>query len=105
MPQPIRKPLPPRRSRRMAWVLATLALLAAAGGWWWHGRSSTDAGSYRTAAVDRGAIAVAISATGNLSAITTVDIGSQVSGIVQSVLVDYNDHVTKGQIIARIDPS
>jgi len=81
-----------------------LAILAA-GGWWWHARSATDAGSYRTAVVDRGAIAVAISATGNLSAITTVDIGSQVSGIVQSVLADYNDHVAKDQVIARIDPS
>jgi HlyD family secretion protein len=104
MPQPTRTTLPPKRSGRIAWIVLALAVLAA-GGWWWHARSATDAGSYRTAVVDRGAIAVAISATGNLSAITTVDIGSQVSGIVQSVLADYNDHVTKNQVIARIDPS
>lgn len=104
MPQPTRTPLPPKRSRRIVWIVLALAILAA-GGWWWHARSAADIGSYRTAAVDRGAIAVTISATGNLSAITTVDIGSQVSGIVQSVLADYNDHVAKGQIIARIDPS
>ena len=104
MPQPIRKPPSSKRAGRFVWTLAALAILGA-GGWWWHARSSADVGSYRTAVVDRSAIAVAISATGNLSAITTVDIGSQVSGIVQAVLVDYNDHVAKGQIIARIDPS
>ncbi len=104
MAQPIHKQLPPKRSGSIIWIVGVLAILAA-GGWWWHARSSVDVGNYRTAAVDRGAIAVAISATGNLSAITTVDIGSQVSGIVQSVLVDYNDHVAKDQVIARIDPS
>jgi len=103
MPQPIRNQPPPRRSHRIAWGVLALALLVAVA-WWWHARSVADVGSYRTAVVDRGAIAVTISATGNLSAITTVDIGSQVSGIVQSVLADYNDHVTKGQVIARIDP-
>lgn len=104
MPQTVGKLPPPKRSGRIAWLVLALALLAAAG-WWWHARSSSDTGGYRTALVDRGAITVTISATGNLSAITTVDIGSQVSGIVQSVLADYNDHVTKGQVIARIDPS
>lgn len=106
MPQPARNPLPPNRSRAgIVWIAIGLAIVIAAGGWWWHARSQGEAANYRTAVVDRGAIAVTISATGSLSAITTVDIGSQVSGIVQSVLVDYNDHVTKGQIIARIDPS
>jgi len=103
MPQPVRKPPPPKRSHPIAWGVIALALRNA-GAWWWHARSVADVGGYRTAVVDRGAIAVTISATGNLSAITTVDIGSQVSGIVQSVLADYNDHVSKGQVIARIDP-
>src|SRR5579859_5132200 len=104
MPQPTRTPLPPKRSGRAVWIVLALALMAA-GGWWWHARTASGVDGYRTAVVDRGAIAVVISATGNLSAITTVDIGSQVSGIVQSVLADYNDHVTKNQVIARIDPS
>ena len=104
MPQSARKSAPPTRSRGIVWIVAALAILAA-GGWWWHARSSGDVGSYRTAVVDRGPIAVTISATGSLSAISTVDVGAQVSGMVQSVLVDYNDRVTKGQIIARIDPS
>jgi HlyD family secretion protein len=106
MPQPTRKsPSIPRSRGRFVWIAIGAAILLAGGGWWWHARTQGDASNYRTAVVDRGAIAVTISATGSLSAITTVDIGSQVSGIVQSVLVDYNDHVTKGQIIARIDPS
>src|SRR5690606_37457490 len=59
---------------------------------------------YRTAAVERGDIRVAISATGSLAAISTVDVGSQISGQVTDVLVDFNDPVRRGQIIARIDP-
>ncbi len=103
MPQPIRKQPTPKRSRTI-WIVLALTILGAAG-WWWHARSAAGVDAYRTVVIDRGAIAVTISATGNLSAITTVDIGSQVSGIVQSVLADYNDHVAKDQVIARIDPS
>ena len=49
-------------------------------------------------------IRVAISSTGTLSAISTVTVGSQISGQVTDVLVDYNDPVKRGQVIARIDP-
>lgn len=62
-------------------------------------------GTYKTAKVDQGSIEVVISATGTLRALSTVDVGSQVSGQVSSVEVDFNDRVTKGQVIARIDPS
>ena len=104
MPPSARKPAQPSRRGRIAWILIAIALLAA-GAWWWHARSQSDAAAYRTTAVDRGAIAITISSTGSLSAISTVDIGAQVSGLVQSVLVDYNDRVRKDQVIARIDPS
>src|SRR5690606_14553299 len=60
---------------------------------------------YRTTTIERGDIRVAISATGTLSAISTVTVGSQVSGQVTEVLADFNDKVAKGQVIARIDPS
>lgn len=59
----------------------------------------------RTAKLDRGDVAVSISATGTLRALSTVDVGTQVSGQVLSVEVDYNDRVTQGQVIARIDPA
>lgn len=60
---------------------------------------------WRTAAVDRGQVQVSISATGTLRALSTVDVGTQVSGQVESVAVDYNDRVVRGQEIARIDPA
>lgn len=85
-------------------VLALLVLLA--GGWWWQQRGGSEDGSgYRTATVERGDIRVAISATGALRAISTVDVGSQISGLVTEVLADFNDQVSQGQVIARIDPS
>src|SRR4249919_1567212 len=92
-------------SRRWLWpVLITLAVLALA--WWFVGkRSAAEESAYRTAAVERGEIRTAISATGTLSATATVDIGAQVSGQLQTVEVDFNDSVKKGQVIARIDPS
>ena len=83
-------------------VAVVLVLLAA---WWWTHRKADDAGGYRTTAVERGDIRVAISATGTLSAISTVTVGSQVSGQVTEVLVDFNDKVAKDQVIAKIDPS
>jgi HlyD family secretion protein len=60
---------------------------------------------YRTAAVSHGDINVAISATGNPNAVVTVQVGSQVSGIVMALYADFNTKVTKGQLIARLDPA
>jgi HlyD family secretion protein len=59
---------------------------------------------YETAGVDRGTIAAKVTATGNLSALLTVQVGSQVSGRVQKLFVDYNSTVKKGETIAKLDP-
>lgn len=59
--------------------------------------------TYRFAPVSRGDINATVSATGTLNAVTTVSVGTQVSGQVSNLLVDYNDHVKKGQLLARID--
>ena len=102
------KPRSPSRSRRRSWWLpATIGLVVLLGaGWWWMQRSSADeGGGYRTTPIERGDIRVAISATGTLSAISTVTVGSQISGQVTEVLVDFNDHVKRGQVLATIDPS
>lgn len=94
-----------RLIRRIGIAVAVLALIAA-GLWFWNQRKAAAAESgYRTSAVERGDIRVAISATGTLSAISTVTVGSQISGQVTDVLVDFNDQVKKDQIIARIDPA
>ena len=96
-----RKPL----FRKLVSAVVALAVLAGAG-WWWYGREArAEAGAWRTVAVERGDIRVAISSTGTLSATTTVTVGSQISGQVTDVLVDFNSPVKKGDVLARIDPS
>jgi HlyD family secretion protein len=59
---------------------------------------------YRTAKVEKGEIVDAIAATGTINAVTTVSVGSQVSGTIQQIFVDFNSRVRKGQVIALIDP-
>jgi HlyD family secretion protein len=58
-----------------------------------------------TATVTRGAIVSAIAATGTVEAVTTVEVGSQVTGIIESLGADFNSIVKKGQVLARLDPS
>jgi HlyD family secretion protein len=101
------KPSTPAKNRalRRIGTIATVCAIAIAALWWWQQRKPDAEGGYRTVAVERGDIRVAISATGTLSAISTVTVGSQVSGQVTEVLADFNDKVEKGQVIARIDPS
>lgn len=60
---------------------------------------------YLTATVDRGDVLEVVGATGTLQAVTTVQVGSQVSGIVQNLYADFNSQVKKGQVVARLDPS
>lgn len=96
------------RSKLVSRIVAALVVAAVvvAGLWYWNNRKSeATEGAYRTATVDRGDIRVVISSTGTLSATSTVTVGSQVSGQVTAVLVDFNDQVKKDQVIARIDPS
>lgn len=61
--------------------------------------------TYKTVPVERGDIVATVSATGNLSAVVTVQVGTQVSGTIQKLYVDYNSRVKKGEPIAEIDPS
>ncbi|KRD30158.1 RND transporter [Lysobacter sp. Root916] len=100
---PVRKPSPWIRRA----VVAAVLLALAGGGYYYYTQRNeqAEASAYRTAKAERGDIRVAISATGALAAISTVDVGSQISGQVTDVLVDFNDRVHKGQVIAKIDPS
>lgn len=101
-----RKTPPPAARRGRLLAIAALVAAALAAAWFWAGRgaSAGDEG-WRTATVERGDIRVVISATGSLAATSTVDIGSQVSGLVTDVLVDHNERVARGQVLARLDPS
>jgi len=59
--------------------------------------------TFDTVKVERGSISNAVTATGTIEAITTVDVGTQVSGIIKNVYVDFNDNVREGQVLAKID--
>ena len=84
---------------------AALVLLAAAAAWMYGNHERGEASPYRFAAVERGDLEAIVSATGKLSAVTTVQVGTQVSGQIEKILVDFNDRVKQGQLIARIDPT
>lgn len=80
-----------RRARGLL-ALGAVVVLVLIGWFFWHQhKSDTESSGYRTATVDRGNIRVTISATGTLGAISTVDVGSQISGQVTDVLVDFNE--------------
>ncbi len=80
-----------------------LLLLTAIGGYVFYRRSPDI--TYRTAKIERGSLVSTVAATGNLSAVITVQVGTQVSGTIQKLYVDYNSRVKKGQAIAEIDPA
>jgi len=86
-------------------VIVFAALAAAAGGYAWLARNGEAQPRYRTAKVERGPIVAVVAASGTLNAVTTVQVGSQVSGQIKEILADFNSAVKKDQIIARIDPS
>ena len=60
---------------------------------------------YRTEKVDRGTVTMTVTATGTLSAVTTVQVGSQVSGVISQLYADFNSQVKKGQLLAELDPT
>ena len=93
-------------NKRYFYAAGVLLLLAAGGvGAYALWGSLKPAPAYRLAKVERGAITAAVSATGTLNPVVSVQVGSQVSGQIQALYADYNSPVTKGQLIARIDPN
>jgi HlyD family secretion protein len=86
-------------------VLAALVLAAAIVVWRLAARDGEDGRGYRFVTIERGNIASVVSSTGILQATTTVEVGTQVSGKIAEIYVDFNDRVVKDQLIARIDPT
>ncbi len=84
-------------------IIFTLAGITAAGIWLWRAPNQSESLHYETEAVDRGDIRLVVSATGSLAAISTIEVGSRISGQLLSVEVDFNDRVKAGQPIAYID--
>lgn len=92
-----------RLKRRLSWIV--LILLIVAGGVGWAMRDKSGTIRYQTMPAYRGDITITVTATGNLQPTNQVVIGSELSGTVKSVEVDYNDHVKVGQVLTRLDTS
>jgi multidrug efflux pump subunit AcrA (membrane-fusion protein) len=87
------------------WIRWTLAVVCLILGWAaWDCRTRTDI-EVSTSAVTSGPITRRIMAVGTVQAVTTVEVGAEVSGVIQSLEADFNSPVHAGQVIARIDPA
>lgn len=91
-----------KRNYVMAALAAVALVLVAA--WFFRRAEASEGSAYRLAAVERGDVEMSISSTGTLNPVTTVQVGTQVSGKVVALHADFNDRVQEGQLIARIDP-
>src|SRR5690348_5810806 len=99
------------RHRYRRWILLAAAIAAlGAGGWfgyrWWARPTPT---TYTTQGAEKTGVGQSVTATGTLNPVVQVQVGSQVSGRIKDLGdgkgVDYNDHVTRGQVLAHIDPA
>src|SRR4051812_48267921 len=89
-----------------SWIVVLLIVGGGVGGWaWYRVKANEKPVQLKTAQVALGDIIQAVTANGALSPVTNVQVGSQVSGIIQNISVDFNSHVTNGETIAVIDPS
>ena len=90
------------------WLVWVVVLGAAGyGGWrWWSAQQNkSQLPTFRTAVVSNGEIVQMVTANGQIVPVRTVQVGSQVSGIIQELKVDFNSPVKAGDVIAKIDPS
>src|SRR5919204_1779017 len=86
-------------------TLVIVAVLVGLGVWgYFYAQSRGASTKYRMGRVERGPLTAAVSSTGSLNAVTTVQVGSQVSGQIKELFADFNTMVKKNQVIARIDP-
>ena len=87
---------------KIKFTAATVAVAMLAGTTWFYARADgKETPAYRTAPVTRATLTSTVSATGALSAVRTVQVGTQVSGQVAKIYVDFNDKVKKGQLLAH----
>lgn len=96
----LRSPLTRKRLAYTGFIVASLAIGAA----WWT-LSKPPAPTFQTVVAERGDIITSITASGSLQAVGTVEVGSEVSGLIKELHADFNTPVKQGQVLARIDPS
>src|SRR5437879_12142798 len=95
--------------RAARWVKRSIILIVlgglVGGGAWYFARGRNSAAQYQTAQVARGDLTQLVTATGQIGPVVNVQVGSQISGIIKKMFVDYNSVVKSNQIIGQIDPS
>lgn len=90
--------------RALPWfVLALMMLMLATGVFMLFKPGEGSAVRFETVPVERGDLTVTVTATGKLEPVNQVDVGSELSGIIETVDVDFNDRVQRGQVLARLD--
>jgi HlyD family secretion protein len=97
----IKLPLPASRFP----LAAAIAVILAASGWFYKRADGSEEPIYRTATIERGSVKPTVSSTGTLTAVKTIQVGTQVSGQVSAIYADFNQHVRGGQLLATIDPA
>ncbi len=94
--------------KKINWKLAAIAVgilaLAGGGAWWYTQKQAASDVQYRTSKIERGNIQASVSASGAVNPVTQVSVGTQVSGQIKELFVDFNSEVKAGQLIAQIDP-
>jgi len=86
-------------------ILSIIVIVIFTAGLFLYLKGNGKDAAFKTEKVSRGEIKSVVTATGTVNAVTTVSVGSQVSGTIKLLMVDYNSPVKKGQLLARIDPS
>lgn len=90
---------------RILWLVSLCVIVAGtAGVWRYRAQNSTPVIQYKTSPAERKHIVARVTASGTLSALVTVQVGTQVSGRIQKLFADFNSTVTKGELVAKIDP-
>lgn len=86
-------------------VFVLLLAIGGGAGWWFFFRDSDHGPKYRTGKIERGDLRVVVAATGTVQPYLLVQVGTQVTGTIQKLLVDFNSQVKKGEVVAQIDPA
>ena len=94
-----------KSSSSKLWLIILVVAALAGGGYYYTQRNAPPTAEFVTTTIARNDIVQSVTATGDLEPVTTVEISSQISGLIQEVLVDYNSHVKQGDLLARIDPA
>lgn len=91
-------------NKKITLIAGVAVALGIAGAAYWYFGGTVAQPAFRLANIERGNLVAAVSATGTLNPVVSVQVGSQVSGQIKEIFVDYNSVVKKGDVIARIDP-